>query len=124
MQCSNSNTTTISLAATPLCMVANIALDLSFGDVIFPQIFPMSLSVLINIANISHTIVSATFVDGRTQANRLILPPRICLDIFSIWCTAVIFLLILKQMDVNQTLPRREHKMQSACLFLPWGGYE
>ena len=56
-------------------MVANIALDLPFGDVIFPQIFLMSLSVLINIANISHTIVSATFVDGRTQANRLILPP-------------------------------------------------
>ena len=75
MQCSNSNTTTIPLAATPLCMVANIALDLPFGDVIFPQIFPISFSVLIEIANVSYTIVSATFVDGRTQANRLILPP-------------------------------------------------
>ena len=33
-----------------------------------------------------------------------------------------ISLLILKQMDVNQNLPNRERKMQSACLFLLWGG--
>lgn len=25
-------------------------------------------------------------------------------------------------MDVNQNLPNRERKMQSACLFLLWGG--
>lgn len=25
-------------------------------------------------------------------------------------------------MDVNQNLPSRERKMQSACLFLLWGG--
>ena len=104
-------------------MVANIALDLPFGDVIFPQIFPISFSVLIEIANVSYTIVSATFVDGRTQANRLILPPLICLVMFSTWCVAVISLSILKQMVVNQNLQLRVNKRLLVCLSLYGGGY-
>ena len=57
------NTIAIPLAATPLCMVANIVLALSLG-VIFPQILFTSLSVLIKLYYIRYTIISTSLVEG------------------------------------------------------------
>ena len=58
------NTIAIPLAATPLCMVANIVLVLSLGGVIFPQILFTSLSVLIKLYYIRYTIISTSLVEG------------------------------------------------------------
>ena len=58
------NTIVIPLAATPLCMVANIVLALSLGGVIFPQILLTSLSVLIKLYYIRYTIISTSLVEG------------------------------------------------------------
>ena len=58
------NTIAIPLAATPLCMVANIVLALSLGGVIFPQILFTSLSVLIKLYYIRYTIISTSLVEG------------------------------------------------------------
>ena len=58
------NTIAIPLAATPLCMVANIVLVLSLGGVIFPQILLTSLSVLIKLYYIRYTIISTSLVEG------------------------------------------------------------
>lgn len=69
------NTIAIPLAATPLCMVANIVLVLSFGGIIFPQILFTSLSVLIKLYYIRHTIISFSLVEGGTHANSFALPP-------------------------------------------------
>lgn len=57
------NTIAIPLAATPLCMVANIVLDLSFGEVMFPQILLTLLFVLIKLYYIRYTIISSSFVE-------------------------------------------------------------
>ena len=57
------NTIAIPLAATPLCMVANIVLALSLW-VIFPQILFTSLSVLIKLYYIRYTIISTSLVEG------------------------------------------------------------
>lgn len=78
------NTTPIPLAATPLCMVANIVLALSFGEVMFPHILLTELFVLINLYYIRYTIISSSLVECGAQTNSLALPPPlICLDIFS-----------------------------------------
>lgn len=69
------NTIAIPLAATPLCMVANIVLALSLGGVIFPQILFTSLFVLMKLHYIRYTIVSSSLVDGGAHANSFALPP-------------------------------------------------
>ena len=116
------NTIAIPLAATPLCMLANIVLVLSLGGVIFPQILFILLSVLIKLYYIRYTIISSTFVKGGAQANGFALPPLICLVMFSTWCVAVISLSILKQMVVNQNLQLRVNKRLLVCLSLYGGG--
>ena len=68
------NTIAIPLAATPLCMVANIVLVLSLGGVIFPQILFISLSVLIKLHYIRYTIISS-LIEGGAHANGFALPP-------------------------------------------------
>lgn len=69
------NTIAIPLAATPLCMVANIVLVLSLGGVIFPQILFISLSVLIKLHYIRYTIISSSLIEGGAHANGFALPP-------------------------------------------------
>ena len=91
------NTIAIPLAATPLCMVANIVLVLSLGGVIFPQILFTSLTVLIKLYYIRYTIVSSSLVEGGAHTNSFALPPLICLEIFSTWCVAVIIRRLLKR---------------------------
>ena len=68
------NTIAIPLAATPLCMVANIVLALSLG-VIFPQILLTSLSVLIKLYYIGYTIISTSLVEGGAHTNSFALLP-------------------------------------------------
>ena len=69
------NTIAIPLAATSLCMVANIVLALSFGEVMFPHILLTSLSVFIKLHYIRYTGISSSLVECGTHVNRFALPP-------------------------------------------------
>lgn len=69
------NTIAIPLAATPLCMVANIVLVLPLGGVIFPQILFTSLSVLMKLYYIRYTIISSSLVEGGAHTNSFAVPP-------------------------------------------------
>lgn len=103
-------------------MVANIVLVLSLGGNI--PLNPINATIRSHktLLYTSHYYFLLPCRGWRTCKQLCLAPPLICLEIFSTWCIVVILLLILKQMDVNQNLPNRERKMQSACLFLPWGG--
>ena len=116
------NTIAIPLAATPLCMVANIVLVLSWGN-ISPNLIYITVS--------SHKTLLYTLhyyflhlCKGRRIGKGLCFAPLICLVMFSTWCVAVISLSILKQMDVNQNLQLRVNKRLLVCLSLYGGGMD
>lgn len=115
------NTIAIPLAATPLCMVANIVLVLSLGGNIPPNLIYITIGSHKTSLYTLHYYFLLLCRVWRID-KQLCFAPLICLEMFSIWCVAVVSLLILKQMDVNQNLPSREHKRRSVCLFLLWGG--
>ena len=117
------NTIAIPLAATPLCMLANIVLVLSLGGGNIP---PNLIYTTIS----SHKTLLYTLhyyflhlCKGRRIGKWLCFAPLICLVMFSTWCVAVISLSILKQMVVNQNLQLRVNKRLLVCLSLYGGGY-
>ena len=91
------NTIAIPLAATPLCMLANIVLVLSLGGGNIP---PNLIYTTIS----SHKTLLYTLhyyflhlCKGRRIGKWLCFAPLICLEIFSTWCIAVIIRRLLKR---------------------------
>lgn len=76
------NTIAIPLAATPLCMVANIVLALSLGGNISPNLIYITISSHKTPLYTLHYYFLLPYRGWRT-CKRLCFAPLICLDIFS-----------------------------------------
>ena len=122
----NLNTIAIPLAATPLCMVANIVLVLSLGGGgnIPPNLIYITISSHKTPLYTLHYYFLLPCRGWRIDKWLCFAPPLICLEIFSTWCVAVISLSILKQMVVNQNHQLRVNKRLLVCLSLYGVGYE
>ena len=119
------NTMAIPLAATPLCMVANIVLVLSLGGGnISPNLIYITVSSHKTLLYTLHYYFLHLCKGRRIGKWLCFAPPLICLVMFSTWCVAVISLSILKQMDVNQNLQLRVNKRLLVCLSLYGGGMD